>query len=115
MFDSKTLKPGDDVVIQPGCFYGKPRLVRIASITPSGIVKVEGSSSTFRADGRERGCKGGFYRPDRLEYVTDQLRASIRRNTLIDKFRNVQWEKLTDAQLEAVALAVDGEKVQVTR
>ncbi len=52
MIELKDLKVGDEVMLFGS--FGEPRKTKITKITPTGMIRIEASSSMFKQDGWER-------------------------------------------------------------
>lgn len=76
-FDSiaMKIKAGDEVVLSTGSYRLKERrIVKVASVTPTGQVNIEGYERRFSRDGYER---GGDYNVARLFPLTPELRREV--------------------------------------
>lgn len=101
------LKAGDEVAIRAG-MSSSYYIYTIASIDKRGIIMLE-DGSRYRANGSpmEKGSKWNY--PDPIEPVTDEIRQSIRKTTLVNRMAGLErnhWKAMSIATLEAVAAIV---------
>ncbi len=95
-----SFKAGDKVAIWRG-FESEPGVVEIDRLTPSGRIII--GSTTFEPDGHQRGAAG--WRRDRIEPLTEKLRARAKRKLNLGYIRSTKWNDLDDETLaEIVAL-----------
>lgn len=95
----RELKIGDEVAINCGNYgYSDYKISTIEKITPTGRIVV--GKSTFDHTGYTIGGYGGR---DNLEQITDDIINFIKRKSLYNKLKNVQWNKLTLEKMESVA------------
>lgn len=98
-----TLKAGDEVAVRDKCVENY-QIMTVASVTPSGLVRVRVSDTYVREynpDGWLRGADTWSH--ERIEPVTDRVRGVIRRCVLLERIGKTSWSKLTTETLENVA------------
>jgi hypothetical protein len=79
------------------------RKVTISKITPTGIIKIKGSETTFRPNGNERGGEG--FGCQRLEKLTDKHEQQFERNAILVELGKVDLKKLkTDTIKKIIAI-----------
>jgi len=95
----KNLKVGDKVVVATGS-YGR-RITTVTKITPKGFINIE-SGQQFTQDGHQRG--GDTWHRAYLSELTDAVRLEFKKNSLVQKCKEINFEKLSIEQLEQILL-----------
>lgn len=104
------LQVGDEVIVQTSRLGSKGWLTTVARFTATLIVTAN-NSQFRRRDGDEPGRSG--YHGRWLEEPTAKARAAIRHHTLVDAMKQIPWEELPLATLEAVVeLAAQARKAR---
>lgn len=108
---SEGFKVGDEVIYQHG-HRGVRIIKKVEAVSPTGIVRVEGSRMTFRRDGSARGSDFGWGGRPTIERATKEAKAEIRtahkREQLMRSIRNVfdyedSREKISTENLQTIA------------
>jgi hypothetical protein len=102
------LKPGDEVAVRMGGFTRGwvVRVVERRTATQILCVYQDGTAPVrYRADnGRS---VGGGRSHHRIEPLTEEIRAELRRERDLSRLRYVRWDEMPDATLRAVCEALD--------
>jgi hypothetical protein len=94
---------GQEVAIRSGYGYPSYRVATVTKITPKGQV-VLSNGDRYQQSGRRIG--GGSYR-ESIEPMTDELRATIRHRTLVERLAFTKWPTLPLSTLERVVTAME--------
>jgi hypothetical protein len=100
------LKLGDEVCYDIGQYRVVDYVIRtIDKITPTRRFVV--GNLTFDSTGEERGSKGVWSHTKYLQPVTDEIRESVLRNSIMDKIKKFDFKTLDVEGLKIVSEVID--------
>jgi hypothetical protein len=105
---SMPFEVGQEVAIDVGR-YGSVAYRRgiVRRITPTGRIVVATGSSEMQFSAQGRRIGGEAYSFALLCAMTDEIRATIRRQALLHRLASVRWKELPTEALERIVAALD--------